>query len=58
MGKNEMPIEVGILLFITLRLGGGKVPFHNVPSRYTRDVLLCGCGAVLILVPAQIITDY
>ncbi len=53
-----MPIEVGILLFITLGLGGGKVPFHNVPSRYTRDVLLCGCGAVLILVPAQIITDY
>jgi hypothetical protein len=34
-GENEMPVEVGILLFIRLTLGGGKVPFHNVPSRYT-----------------------
>jgi hypothetical protein len=39
----KCPLEVGILLFITLTLGGGKVPFHNVPSRYTRETL-CGCG--------------
>jgi len=57
-GKNEMPIEVGIFAFHNpFGLGGGKVPFHNVPSRYTRDTLF-GCGSVLILVPAQINTDY